>query len=73
MRKMSFLLAMAAGCISQSAFSTVLLDEPFDYRNGAIVDNSGGNWTNFGVLAQPIAVTNNVIAGLAHGSYLVLE
>jgi hypothetical protein len=68
MRRLSYFLALAIGFLSESALATVLLDEPFDYSNGSLVDNSGGNWTVVSGTVQPVTVVNDAVVGLGHGT-----
>src|SRR5687767_8413600 len=70
MRFPLFLFAVlgATAIITPPALATVLLDEPFNYPDGGLLANSGGNWTTFAGASQPLTVMNNAVVGLSHGT-----
>jgi hypothetical protein len=58
-------IALLGNSFSQAA---ILLTEPFNYSNGGIVANSGGNWTNLSGTGTLQQVSSNTLAGLVHGA-----
>ena len=59
-------LCIIVGLVN-SAAASILLDEPFNYSDGSLLANSGGNWTAVSGSALPLTVMNNAIVGLSHG------